>query len=71
MPGTKIKMRILGTEMSGTNTQTPFSSLEDEELLRRVYNSRELLSSLELELAARLEHALNELADRPRVDMES
>lgn len=46
------------------NEMTPFSSLTDEELLLRVYTSKPMLSALELELAARLEHALDQLADQ-------
>lgn len=43
-----------------------FESLTDEELLGRVYSKRDLLTTLELELAIRLEHALNEIYERPR-----
>lgn len=46
------------------NDITPYSGLTDEELLMRVYTSKPMLSTLELELAARLEHALDELEEK-------
>ena len=48
------------------NLSTVYSGLDDEELLLRVYTSKPLLSALEIELARRLEHALDELAARTR-----
>lgn len=48
------------------NDITPFSSLTDEELLLRVYTSKHLMTALDIELAMRLEQALDALADRPR-----
>lgn len=48
------------------NDITPFSSLTDEELLLRVYTNKHLLSALDIELAVRLEQALDALAERPR-----
>lgn len=47
----------------------PFSHLTDEDLLRRVYAEKETLSALAIELAARLEHALDEL--HPNDDIET
>lgn len=41
---------------------TPYAHLSDEELLSRVYMDRELMSAIAIELAIRLEHALDELA---------
>lgn len=48
------------------NDITPYSSLTDEELLLRVYTSKHLMSALDIELAMRLEQALDALADRPQ-----
>lgn len=48
------------------NDITPYSSLTDEELLMRVYTSKHLLSALDIELALRLEQALDALAAHPR-----
>lgn len=44
---------------------TPYASLDDEELLQRVYMSKPLLSALEIELAHRLSQALDALNQRP------
>jgi hypothetical protein len=43
----------------------PYAGLSDEELLAKVYSDGDLKSAMELELAARLDHALQELARRP------
>lgn len=44
------------------NELLPYSNLTDEELLRAVYVKQPPCSDLELELAARLEAALDELS---------
>lgn len=46
------------------NDLLPFSHLTDTELLGRVYLSPDM-PALVLELAARLQHALDELSDNP------
>jgi hypothetical protein len=49
------------------NNLTPFSSLTDEEILSRVFMVKERLSTLEIELAIRLEHALDQLREGPAI----
>jgi len=49
------------------NDLLPFSHLTDTELLARVYITSEL-PALVLELAARLQHALDELRGRPNLE---
>ena len=49
---------------------TPYGHYSDEELLQVVYQTVELRNALELELATRLVHALDELA-LPAPNLES
>ena len=44
----------------------PFANLSDEELLRSVYFAEQHRTTLEIELAARLAHTLDQLAVRPQ-----
>lgn len=46
-------------------TFTSLSSLTDEELLMQMYTCKPLMTAIELELAARLEHALDLLNGHP------
>lgn len=43
----------------------PLTQLSDEELLRTVYFAEQHRTTLEIELASRLAHALDQLAVRP------
>lgn len=53
--------------MNTTKQDVQLSSLTDEELLRWAYASRNVRTSLELELLARFEHLLDELEARPEL----
>lgn len=48
------------------STDIILSSLTDEELLHHVYNSKALSTDMVLELAARLEHLLDEVTRKPQ-----
>jgi hypothetical protein len=43
----------------------PYATLSDEELLAKVYIDKDLRTAMELELAARLDHALQQLEQPP------